>query len=101
MELEDKDLMRKQAALFHITKIQNTRKNTKNGQEKGTRVNIKNGQEKTYDLCNSCYKKSVCTYPLSIEKRLEKFTVKLNIHFSMCRESESKNGKVMNLSLKM
>lgn len=86
--------------MLHITKIQNTRKNTQNGQSKNTRENIKNGQEKIQDLCDSCYKKSVCTNPLSIEKRLEQFTVKSNIHLSMCGESESKNGKVMNLNVR-
>jgi hypothetical protein len=38
-----------------------------------------------------------CLYEESFEKRPKQFTVKPEIHFSICGESESKNGKVMNL----
>jgi len=38
-----------------------------------------------------------CPFQESFEKRPEQFTVKPEIHFSICGESESKNGKVMNL----
>ncbi len=58
--------------------------------KKNTRENIKNGQEKTQDLCDSCYKKSVCTNPLSFKKRLEQFTVKPNIHFSMLENMKAR-----------
>jgi hypothetical protein len=66
-----------------MVKKKNTRKNIKNGQEKKHKKKHQEWSRKTQDLRDSCYKKSVCTNPLSFKKRLEQFTVKPNIHFSM------------------
>jgi hypothetical protein len=38
-----------------------------------------------------------CLFQECFEKRAEQFTVKPEIHFSIRGESESKNGKVMNV----
>jgi hypothetical protein len=38
-----------------------------------------------------------CLFQESFEKKPKQFTVKPEITFSICGESESKNGKVMNL----
>jgi hypothetical protein len=54
--------------MLHITKIQNTRKNTKNDQEKNTRENIKNGQIK-HKTCVIAVTRNLCAQILFLLRR--------------------------------